>query len=134
MSKKSLIIIGVFVYVCLAVPAVYGLVSFFTSDVTGGNCVAEFTVDKYHRTQGVVHITSSVISLDDTQVIVPNMTCEKFKKEPEVNAFRYTHPTFSLYSILMLVGTLTVIIVWFVAGFCNWLCKQYEKRQARRQS
>lgn len=134
MSKKILIILGVVVYICLAVPAAYGLVRFFTSDVTGGKCVNEFTVDKFHRTQGVVHIPSSVIEVDGTQVVIQNMTCEKFKSEKSVNVFRYAHPYFSTYSILILVATLTVILVWPIAGFFNWVSIQYEKRQARRNS
>lgn len=133
MSKKLLIIIGVVVYICMAVPAAYGLVRFFTSDVTGGKCVNEFTIDKFHRTQGVVHIPSSVIEVDGTQVVIQNMTCEKFKSEKTVNVFRYDHPYFSTYSILVLVATLTVILVWPIASFFNWISIRYEKWQAGRK-
>ena len=133
MSKKVLIIFGVVVYLCLAFPAAYGLVRFFTSDVTGGKCINEFTVDKFHRTQGVVHIPSSVIEVDGTQVVIQNMTCEKFKSEKTVNVFRYAHPYFSTYSILILVATLTVILVWPIAGFFNKISLKYEAWQKNRK-
>ena len=133
MTKKVLIIIGVVVYLCLAVPAAYGLVRFFTSDVTGGKCVKEFTVDKFHRTQGVVHIPSTVIEIAGTQVVIQNMTCAEFKNQKEVNVFRYAHPYFSTYSILILVSTLTVILVWPIAGFFNKISLKYEAWQENRK-
>lgn len=130
MSRKVWVIIGLFVYLVMAVPAAYGLVRFFTSDVTGGKCVNEFTVDRFHKTSGVVHIPSSVIEVDGTQVVIQNMTCDKFKAETKrVNVFRYEHPYFSLYAILVLVGTLTAIVAWPIAGFFNWLITWREKRQ-----
>lgn len=121
MTKKVLIIISVVVYICLAVPAAYGLVRLCTSDVTGGKCIKEFTVDKFHNTQGVVHIPSTVIEIDGTQVVIQNMTCDEFKKEKSVNVFRYAHPYFATYSVFIIVATLTVILVWPIAGFFNWL-------------
>lgn len=133
MSKKFLIILGVVVYFCLAAPAAYGLVRFFTSDVTGGKCIKEFTVDKFHKTQGVVHIPSTVIEIDGTQVVIQNMTCEEFKGKTEVNVFRYAHPYFSTYSILILVATLTIILVWPIAGFFNMISLKYEAWQNKRK-
>jgi len=95
--------------------------------------VKEFTVDKFHRTQGVVHIPSTVIEIDGTQVVIQNMTCAEFKTKKEVNVFRYAHPYFSTYSILILVSTLTVILVWPIAGLFNKISLKYEAWQENRK-
>lgn len=133
-STKALVILGIAIYLCLAVPATYGLVRLFTSDVTGGKCIKEFTIEKYHRTQGVVKIPSSVIKVQDSQFIVQNMTCDQFKAKPSVNVFKHAHPYFSAFSILVLIVTITLIIAAPIAWIIDMLSKLYDTWIARRSS
>jgi hypothetical protein len=127
--NKAILFACLVAYIALVAPSVYGMARFFTGMATGGSCTADVAIVQPDGT----YIQSAVISLNGDGVVVKDMSCAKFNEryseERPLNLFRYAHPYFALYSLLVCAGTLVALVSWPLASFGGFLSRRLVKRK-----